>query len=789
MLFAPRSFRSLLSRLVRRARAWLPGATVAIEPIDQLALLDQQAGTWLASGDDPKFACLIGNPPLRAGWYRFSMDLENIEGKHLEPRLYFDYGSGMQEEWSLPLNFFRATRKHHVGVVLLAADVHALRLDPASTPCIFRAGRLKIDSISRLGAAWRMMVGVLSCREALTRGRRALVREAWRKLFGPGGRHTFATWLHGQYVHSGARAATYERWVRLYERTDSAVPRPETLLSILLATYNTPEIWLRRCLDSVLAQTHANWELCIADDASTRGHVREVLEAYAARDPRIRVTWRERNGHISAASNTALAMARGSHVLLLDHDDELHVDALAIVAEALALHPQWSLAYSDEDKIDVEGQRYDPYFKPDWNPDLLLGQNCISHLGIYSRSLVLAVGGFREGFEGSQDWDLALRCSERLAPEQIGHIPRVLYHWRAIAGSTAQGVDQKSYAHEAGRRALQEHFERTGEAAKVVEIDGLRGVFRVCRPLPATLPRVAIIIPTRNQLDLLRRCVSSILERTSYPDYEVIIVDNQSTEPAVHAYLASFAGHPSVRVRKHDKPFNYSEINNQSVADCRSELICLLNNDTEVITPDWLQELASHALRPHVGAVGAMLYYPNDTIQHAGVVTGVHGVAAHPYCGMPRGHGGQMARARLTQAMSAVTAACMVVRREIYEQVGGLDPQLQVAFNDIDFCLRLRQHGYTNIWTPFAELYHHESATRGFDTTPEKRQRFAQEVAFMRRRWGVELEHDPAYNPNLTLSGEPFTLAFPPRKWRLHAAASAGATDPHVSPSRASPAH
>ncbi|MHB1058739.1 MAG: glycosyltransferase family 2 protein [Rhodanobacter sp.] len=743
--------------------------SLLLQPLDQLEPVAGQPETWQASGNDPKFACVTVGLPLKAGWYRLSIELEDNGDDRLEPTLYMDYGHGMHEAWSLYLGFVQRPAKRHTGVVLFPFDVRQLRFDPASVPCRFRVGRLGLARLSRAGAAWRMLHAVMRHRRAHGSGHFGLLYGAWRKLRGPDGRHVFATWLHELYVACGdVKASTYERWLKLYD--PSIVPSktsPGLLVSILLPTFNTPERWLRRCLDSVLAQSYPHWELCVSDDASTEPRIREVLLEYAGRDPRIRITWRESNGHISAASNSALAMARGDCVALLDHDDELHPAALATIVEAWRHHPQWQIVYTDEDKIDAEGQRYDPYFKPDWNPDLLLGQNCVSHLGVYARALVNAVGGFREGLEGSQDWDLTLRCSERLAPEQIGHVPVVLYHWRAIAGSTAQGVGEKSYAHEAGRSALRGHLERMGVTAEVLEIEGMLGAFRVRYPLPAPSPQVSIIVPTRDRLDLLRRCVESILERTTYPHYEILIVDNQSIEPESLAYFAGFNDHPKVRVRKHDQPFNYSSINNDAVSDCRGELICLLNNDVEVITPDWLEELASQALRPHVGAVGAMLYYPDDTIQHAGVVIGVHGVAAHPYSGMPRGFPGQMARARLVQGMSAVTAACLMVRREVYLEAGGLDTDLQVAFNDIDFCLRLKQLGYTNIWTPFAELYHHESASRGHEDTTEKWKRFMGEVAFMKRRWSNQLEWDAAYNPNLTLSGEPFALAFPPREWRL----------------------
>lgn len=761
-----RFVRSLWYGLLARWR----GIDLALQPVDQLQAVPDQPAVWSSTGSDPKFSCVARGFPLKAGWYALSIELHDCEGDRLEPVLYFDYGNGMREDWSLQLNFVQPGVRVHRGVIMLPYDVRELRLDPASTACTFRAGGFRLQRLSRFDATWRMWRVVVN--DADPDGLHGLRAEAWRRLRERGGRRAFAAWLHAQYMRRGAREATYERWCRLYDR-DNPVPSQDDAprISILMPVFNTPEIWLRQCLDSVLAQTWRHWELCVADDASTEPQVRVVLEEYAARDPRIRVTWRQSNGHISAASNDALAMARGEWVALLDHDDELHPAALATIAESMAMHPRWKIIYTDEDKIDVDGRRYDPYFKPDWNRDLLLGQNCFSHLGVYSRSLVNEVGGFRPGLEGSQDWDLVLRCSERLQPEQIGHVPAVLYHWRAIAGSTAQGVDQKGYAHSAGQRAVREHLERSGETAEVLDIEGVQGAFRIRWPLPDTQPRISIVIPTRDRVDLLRQCIDSILRHTTYANYEVVIVDNQSTEPATLAYLAEFDRHARVRVLHHDRPFNYSAINNEAVGTCRGELICLLNNDIEVISPDWLQELAGHAVRPGVGAVGAMLYYPDDTIQHAGVITGVHGVAAHPYCGMPRGYPGQMGRARVTQVLSAVTAACLMVRRELYLQLGGLDTGLRVAFNDVDFCLRLREQGYRNVWTPFAELYHHESASRGHEDTPEKRARFISEVDFMMRRWGAALERDPAYNVNLTLTGEPFTLAFPPRDWRVSEAA------------------
>src|SRR5690606_9272676 len=339
------------------------------------------------------------------------------------------------------------------------------------------------------------------------------------------------------------------------------------------------------------------------------------------------------------------------------------------------------------------------------------------------------VGGFRKGFEGSQDHDLFLRCTERLPAPPIHHVPRVLYHWRAIEGSTALARDAKDYAADAGARAVAEHLERMHPGARV---EGLaHGHYRVRWPLPGSPPGVSLVIPTRDRVELLRTCVESILARTRYPDYEVLVVDNQSSEPATLDYLARIELDPRVRVLRYDAPFNYSAINNWAVGQCDGAVIGLVNNDIEVISPDWLAEMVSQAIRPGIGAVGAMLYYPNDTIQHAGVGLGIHGVASHLYVGMPRGYPGHGGRARVAQQLSAVTGACLVVARRAWEEVGGLDEALQVAFNDIDFCLRLGEAGYRNIWTPFAELYHHESASRGSEDSEEKQRRFAGEVELM----------------------------------------------------------
>ncbi len=533
-----------------------------------------------------------------------------------------------------------------------------------------------------------------------------------------------------------------------------------------MPVYDTDERWLRAAIASVQNQIYTNWELCIADDHSPNPRVAEVLRHFAARDRRLKLVFREVNGHISAASNSALALASGDFVVLLDHDDELSRHALAAVVHELNRYPEADIIYSDEDRLDEAGRRYAPYFKPDWSPELFRSQNLISHLGVYRTTLIRKVGGFREGFEGSQDYDLALRAVEHTRPDRIRHIPHVLYHWRAIPGSVALGGEQKSYAHDAARLAVHEHFARTGVQATSESAPGVPYQRRIRYRLPDPRPHVTIVIPTRDRVDLLSRCVRSILSRSTYGAFDVVIVDNGSVEPESISYFEDVQSGSCVAVMRVDEPFNFSRVNNLAAARARGTLLCFLNNDTEVISPDWLEEMVSLAVQDDVGAVGAMLYYPDDTIQHAGVVLGLGGIASHPHRGLRRGAPGYYGRAGLTQAASAVTAACMVVRKAAFDAVGGFDETLAVAYNDVDLCLRLGARGLRNVWTPFAELYHLESVSRGDDLQGASRERFLAESRLMRERWQGLLDADPYYNPNLSLTRADLALASPPRHAR-----------------------
>jgi len=572
----------------------------------------------------------------------------------------------------------------------------------------------------------------------------------------------------------GEKNTDYAAWIRKYDRLAASDRRQirnhiaqfkrRPVISVLLPTHNSDLKWLQRAIESVRRQFYPDWELCIADDASTDERVWPALEKFARRDRRIKIMRRKKNGGIAAASNDALGLATGSYIALLDHDDELAPTAFYFVALELNRDPNLQLLYSDEDKLDPRGRRYDPHFKSDWSPDLFLSQNYISHLSVFDATLIQKVGGFRESFEGAQDYDLILRCIEQIEPAQIRHIPRVLYHWREVDSSTAAFAEAKPQASEAAVRAVQEHLSRRKIEASV---EPHRFVYqRVKYKLPENPPLVSIIIATRDRVALLRTCVDGILQKTDYPNYEIIIIDNESSEPETKEYLDSLGKDERVKVCEVGGAFNYSRLNNRGVAIARGSLIVLLNNDIEVIDGGWLSEMVGQSLGSDVGAVGALLRYPDQTFQHGGVILGAGGVAGHAHSGT-LSEEGYFSRPHLTQNLSAVTAACVLIKRSAFLRLAGFDEvNVPVAFNDIDFCLRLREAGFQIIWTPHAELYHHESASRGYEDTLEKQTRFLNEVNYMSKKWGSMLETDPFYNPNLSLGEYLFVPAFPPRLTR-----------------------
>ena len=569
----------------------------------------------------------------------------------------------------------------------------------------------------------------------------------------------------------------YNKWIAENETISDADERAiradiahfayRPLLSVIMATYETPQAYLLAAIESVQAQVYDNWELCIADDASSAPHVAALLRQAAAADPRIRVVVRPARGHISASSNSALALARGEWVVLMDHDDLIPRDALYELAAEAVAHPEAQVIYSDEDKIDGKNRRYSPYFKPDFDPDLLLGQNLLSHLTAYRRDLVLSVGGFREGFEGSQDHDLALRTTAACDPAAVRHIPRVLYHWRqqTNARTFSEGALERCIG--AARRAIAEHLEARGTSVEIRP--AAASYHRIVFPLPDPAPLVSILIPTRNRAALLRVCLDGILNRTDYPVLEVLVADNGSTEPDALTLLRQVQSDPRVRVLTMPGPLNFAGTANRAAAQARGDILLLLDDGIEVKDPDWLKEMVAQAVRPDVGAVGCRLLSPNGRLRHAGIVLGAGGVGSHLFSGAHRDDYGPAAVLKLLRSVSAVTASCLALRREVWREAGGMDEEnLAAAFNDIDLCLKIRQLGLRVVWTPYAELYHQESTPRGTDAMPAQTTRFADEADVMRKRWGDSLGNDPYYSPNFSLENANFVLQASSRRKRRY---------------------
>lgn len=528
----------------------------------------------------------------------------------------------------------------------------------------------------------------------------------------------------------------------------------EPLISIIVPIYNTPITFLRQMIDSVQQQSYAKWELCIGNASPEKQEIRQVLEEYKS-DKRIKEIAILENKGIAENTNKAMTISEGEFIGLLDHDDLLAPNALYEVVKALNENNLAEVVYTDEDKVtaDLE-EHFRPHFKPDFNLDLLRSNNYICHFFVASRDLIKRVGGFRPEFNGAQDYDLILRCTEQA--KQIVHIPKILYHWRVHKASTADNPASKMYAFDAGKRAIEEHLVRCrtkGTVQHTKDLGFYRVKYEVCGE-----PLVSIIIPNKDQSEALKKCLDSIREKTSYRNYEIIIVENNSEEPETFAFYKKIAGE-KIKIVTWEGEFNYSAINNFGVRHARGDYLLLLNNDVEIINGDWLTEMLSHCQRKEVGIVGAKLYYPDNTIQHAGIIIGIGGVAGSVFVGLPRAFSGYLHKASIQLDLSAVTAACMLVKRSVFEQVGGLEEKLKVAFNDVDFCLRVREKGYLVVYDPYAELYHYESKTRGAEDTKEKIRRFQTEIEYMRSHWiGLLKKGDPYYNCNLSLTKWDYSL-------------------------------
>ncbi|MGF1541132.1 MAG: glycosyltransferase [Pleurocapsa sp.] len=563
-----------------------------------------------------------------------------------------------------------------------------------------------------------------------------------------------------------SKDSKYQQWLnKHYPRQIDLTRMSETLsllsyqpkISIIVPVYNPPEAFFRQAIESVLKQIYPDWELCLADDCSTKPYVKEILEEYAQKDSRIKVVFREENGHISRASNSALEIATGEYIALLDHDDLLAPHALYEMVMLLNQHPEADMIYSDEDKIDETNWHKDPFFKMDWCPDSFLTRMYTCHLGVYRRSIITEIGNFRVGFEGSQDYDLVLRFTEKT--NKIFHIPKVLYHWRIHSESAASGASAKPYAYEAAQKALSEALVRRKEPGKIIPVSGYPGLYTTRYEIKEK-QLVSIIIPTRDLSTTLNTCLKSIFIKTTYPNYEVIVIDNGSQESATFECFESWKKQEPARFKcyRYDIPFNYSQINNYAVEKSQGNYLLFLNNDTEIISNDWVEAMVEQAQRPSIGAVGALLLYPDKTIQHAGVVLGIGGVANHSHKGYPSLLPGYFCQVITINNYSAVTGACLMCRREVFKEVSGFEEQLAVAFNDVDFCLKLVEKGYRNIYLPHVVLYHYESKSRGKDDSVEKQMRFTQEINYMQTNWEKLIENDPCYSPHLTRDSEDYTI-------------------------------
>lgn len=534
-------------------------------------------------------------------------------------------------------------------------------------------------------------------------------------------------------------------------------------VSIAVPLYKTPEKYLREMIASVQQQTYSYWELCLADGSPEDEMLRKVLQEYESSDDRIKIKYLEKNQGIAGNTNAALSMASGDYIGLLDHDDLLAPDALFEVAAAVEkerkrLGKSPDMLYTDEDKISGDGrEHFQPNLKPDFSPDLLRSNNYICHFLVVAKDLWERVGGIDSRYDGAQDYDFILRCSEQA--EGICHIPRILYHWRTHAESTADNPISKQYAYEAGRRAIEAHLVRTGLSGEVSCKKDF-GFYRV-RYAVAGEPLVSIIIPNKDEKETLKKCLDSILERSSYRNFEIIVVENNSKTEGIFEYYKEIDGRNGIHVVYWDREFNYSAINNFGIRHAKGDYLICLNNDMEIINGDWIEEMLGHCQRKGTGIVGARLYYPDNTVQHAGIIVGLGGIAGNIFVGLKRSHTGYMHRESLQQNLSAVTAACMMVKREACEAVNGFEETLAVAFNDVDFCLKVREAGYLIVYDPYAQLYHYESKTRGAENTKEKVERFQTEIEYMRSRWITILkEGDPYYNKNLSLSKWNYSLRY-----------------------------
>ena len=734
--------------------------------VPERALQRVEGDTWQAIENNPQFS--VRSPLLNvlSGWIsvKVKIDSESM----MTPTLYFDFGKGYSKSRSVSMS--QIDENTYQAELMLPDFPKNIRFDPTDELCTFTILTFQIRAHSDMFHIIHQFAAL--AKHDYKNGTDTL--RVFRKSYARYKKHRLVGMLERLekeykklYPFRAQRATSkhikYLNWIRENEKNkhqlfDQGLFSYRPLISVIMPVYNTPVEYLKKAIDSVIDQSYPHWELCIADDASNNDDTLQLLRQYMKEQDRLHVTFRNSNGNISLASNSALDLAKGEYVAFLDHDDMLAPNALLEIVKVINSTADVKFIYSDEDKIDEKGRRFNPHFKSDWNPDMFLSQNYITHLTVIKKILLDEVGIFRVGYEGAQDYDLFLRLTDKLSAKEIVHIEKILYHWRAVEGSTAFNPKEKAYTSEAGLSALKDYFSNKNELVHV-ETGMSPNTYKVSYPLVSE-PLVSLIVPTRDGYNILSKCINSILEKTMYKNYEIIIIDNQTTDSKTLEYFDDLIKtHQHIRILQYDQEFNYSAINNFAVSHAKGELIGLINNDVEVISNHWLTEMVQHALREEIGVVGAKLYYDDDRIQHAGVILGIGGVAGHSHKYFKRNAHGYFSRLKIIQNYSAVTSACIVLQRSIYEEVGGMNKEhLKIAFNDVDLCLKVREYGYRNLWTPYVELYHHESVSRGAEDNKAKMARFAAERDYMQKTWSDTLKKDPFYNVNLTLMHENFTI-------------------------------
>ena len=727
---------------------------IDFELIPTLCAEQNSNGFWSWFGDDPQLEIRPNSAVSLKGFYMLEVNVVNLKQTVNACFYAANKQGGFNEEgaFKLPITRIAPGGKVVKRICYFSDFVETFRFDPDDKHggCDRLSIRLvKLPAFRAKQLMQKKLTDAAGSSSSFSELNQTELFEYYDKYFDRVISNDYSSWI---YKNETLKALPIEE---ISEAVKQLPLKP--LISIICPVYNTKPEWLIACVESVKNQYYPNWQLILVDDASSNKDHFALLQQYEVEDNNIEVIYLKQNGHISAATNAGISRAGGEYITFLDHDDELALNALYEVCLVVNQFTDAKIIYTDEDLMSEDGVRVTPHFKSDWNPELLRAHNYVTHLCVYQKALVDQLGGMRLGYEGAQDYDLLLRASALTETKDVHHIAKVLYHWRMVEGSTALSSTAKSYTTKAGYKALSDYL-KTNNLDAEAHYSDRDNFYTVKYALPPALPLVSIIIPTRDGMEVLKPCVESLIEKTDYSNYEVVILDNGSKEQETLQFLEALSVRPNFKVVHDSGAFNYSRINNKAVEHSNGELVCLLNNDIEVIDGGWLKEMVSVAIRTEVGCVGAKLLYPDGSIQHAGVILGLGGYAAHSHRGTSGNGAGYFCRAQLRQQLSAVTGACLLVKRDVYDEVNGLDEAFQVAYNDVDFCLRIQELGYQNIYTPFATLLHHESKTRGEDTGAEKAQRFDQEKALLLARWSSVINNDPFYNINLTRAREDFSI-------------------------------